>query len=92
MTIPKRPASRATTLATAVPVPQKTRRAKKSIYQHQAPEVAAVFAAAARPDKVAIVVIDYAKMEHRAMIVNGAGEVLRQPFTVIPTWRIQHVS
>ena len=45
--------------------------------------MAAVFAAAGRPEKVAIVAIDYAKKEHRAMIVNGSGEVLRQPFTVI---------
>jgi len=44
--------------------------------------VAAVFSAAGRPDKVAVVAIDYAKKEHRAMIVNGGGEVLRQPFTV----------
>lgn len=29
-----------------------------------------------------MVAIDYAKKEHRAMIVNGDGEVLRQPFTV----------
>jgi len=82
MTISKRPASRAVQAAPPVPVPPEARRAKKSIYQHQAPEVAAVFAAAARPDKVAIVAIDYAKKEHRAMIVNGSGDVLRQPFTV----------
>jgi len=80
MTISKRPVSRAA--AAAVPVPPAVRRAKQSIYQHQAPEVAAVFAGAARPEKVAVVAIDYAKKEHRAMIVNGDGGVLRQPFTV----------
>ena len=61
---------------------QNAPRAKRSIYRHQAPEAAAVFAAAGRPAKVAVVAIDFAKKEHRAMIVNGDGDVLRQPFTV----------
>ena len=44
--------------------------------------MAAVFSAAGKPGRVAVVAIDYAKKEHRAMIVNGDGGVLRQPFTV----------
>ena len=82
MTISKRPASRNAADSPAAPAPQKAHRAKKSIYRHQAPEVAAVFAGAGKPGRVAVVAIDYAKKEHRAMIVNGDGEVLRQPFTV----------
>ena len=31
---------------------------------------------------MAVVAIDYTRAERRAMIVNGDGEVLRQPFTV----------
>ena len=69
MKISKQPSSRAAAAAPAVPVTKTARRAKKSIYQHQAPEVGALFAAAGRPERVAIVAIDYAKKEHADLIV-----------------------
>ncbi len=54
----------------------------RSIYRQQAPEVARLFAAAGRAERVAAVAMDFAKVFHRVMIINGAGEILREAFTV----------
>jgi transposase len=64
------------------PASQRRRRRRDSIYAHEDATIAAVWEAAPSPQRLAIVVFDYAKLKHRAMIINGLGKVLRQPFTV----------
>jgi hypothetical protein len=65
-----------------LPSPPSAPLTKRSIYRQQCPQLAALFVAAARPDKLAVVAIDYAKREHRALILNGQGDILHSAFTV----------
>lgn len=55
---------------------------KKSIYQRQCPQIAAVFNSAPSSDKVLIAALDFAKQKHVCLICNGNGQRLLKPFSV----------
>jgi transposase len=52
------------------------------VFRQQCPQLAALFASAGRLEKVALVAIDYAKREHRALVCNGGGDIIAPAFTV----------
>lgn len=58
------------------------RGSRRSVFRRQCPQLAALFASAGRHENVALVAIDYAKREHRALICNGCGDILAEAFTV----------
>jgi transposase len=55
---------------------------RRSVYRRQCPQLAALFASAGDASRVALVAMDYAKREHRVLIVDGAGSVLCGAFDV----------
>ncbi len=54
----------------------------KSIYKTQCPQLQAIFEQAKSPEKIICVAVDYAKSKHVALVCDGTGDILKQPFTV----------
>lgn len=52
------------------------------MFRQQCPQLAALFASAGRLENVALVAIDYAKRDHRALICNGGGDIIAAAFSV----------
>jgi transposase len=52
------------------------------VFRQQCPQLAALFASAGRLENVALVAIDYAKRDHRALICNGGGDIIAAAFSV----------
>ena len=55
----------------------------RSIYKSQNIRIRTIFEKAKSPRKVLCVAIDYAKAKHVALICDGNGDILKNPFTVL---------
>lgn len=53
-----------------------------SVYKNQSQQLRVIFEQAASPKQILCVPIDYAKAKHVALICDGHGHVLKQPFPV----------
>lgn len=55
----------------------------KTIYKTQCPQLQAIFEQVKSPQNVICVALDYAKSKHVALVCDGNGNILKQPFTVV---------
>ena len=60
----------------------KNSRKQQSVYHNQNSKIAALFKRAGNARKVLCVALDYAKRKHLALICDGNGDVLKNPFPV----------
>lgn len=54
----------------------------KHVFKHLNQDICEIFERAGHPDRVACVILDYAKRSHKALICDGTGRSLKEPFDV----------